>query len=263
MRKQIKEPAPVPKAPAKQAKVTQRARRNFIERHLEAGTEHGAVPLFGPAAFEAAAEQAIAESLSRVREATRRLRHAGLNEQAFRNTEQGPRDGGTEQTRRKLKADVVARLFRQGKIARGHQQAADEIEELQHALLASLLPSKWPREKRIFRTTGPRDYRDPISRLSPRRLRIFQEHYAPWVHWLQAEPVRIAMPAAGGIRIVGYRNPLPLVTDIVVDNRALREVEERYELPAGKGHAALVLRMSLGRYCQIAGWQRQSEEPPA
>ena len=53
-----------------------------------------------------------------------------------------PRDTGTPETRRKLKADVMLRLLRQGRIGAEHFSAASDIAEAFQALERCLLPTR-------------------------------------------------------------------------------------------------------------------------
>jgi hypothetical protein len=56
----------------------------------------------------------------------------------------------------------------------------------------------------------------------------------------------------GRERLFAYRHALAIVTDVVLDNVGMREVEERHGVR--HGHGRKVVRGSLDRYCLVAGW---------
>jgi hypothetical protein len=170
---------------------------------------------------------------------------------AFAKEKLPDRDGGTVETRRKIKTDVIARLLKQGDIERIHQSAADEIHDVQVALMMCFLPSKGS-EVRVDDTPKRPG---PLDKLSAHHERVFRLRYTPWVKSMMARPVEFRALEGGRERLFAYRHALAIVTDVVLDNVGMREVEGRHGIR--HGHARRIVRGSLDRYCCVAGWVKR------
>lgn len=154
----------------------------------------------------------------------------------------------------KKRRSVVQRLFRQGRLLRPHLSAADDIEDLFVAFSRGMFATA----RRMERVQESPAVRDLFDRLEPRHQRLMKDVYWPWLDWLRHEPVTVRLYDGGTAR---YANPLPLVVDIVVDNRTIRQVEQRHGVRNGAGPA--VLRAALHRYCLLAGYLHLPDEAEA
>jgi hypothetical protein len=166
-----------------------------------------------------------------------------------------PRDGGddtgprlhavaiaessaTLQTVRKLRSDVLLRLWRRGSIDDIQRLSADEIREtwmiLSRGLFASgRMDASLPAEKR-----GRRNLRDPYDRFSSAQRRRYENRYRPWI----AETGR--MKVGGSHRLSG------LTHEILVENRGPRQIDRAWRLR--NGTAVQLLRDSLDLYAAFA-----------
>lgn len=194
----------------------------------------------------AEAEKQAALDFSRAKAWNRRLRRARHNPLAFRKEKEPEREGGTKQTRRKIKADVISRLLKQGYIERIHQSAAMEIHDVQVALMMCFLPTKGTE----LRVDSSPNRAHPLDRLGERHEYAFRHRYTPWVKSMMAEPVEF-QDVSGRY---AYRHGLAIVTEVVLDNVGTREIEDRHGVR--HGHARKVVRGGLERYCIVAGWMK-------
>lgn len=156
-------------------------------------------------------------------------------------------DTGTDGTKRRLRADVLARLLGQGKLARHHVEAADAIAEVQQAVAAALSPRAELRDPNLRVDCTP-VHLSPIERVPAPVRRIWATVYRPWMADLHADP-----PVFDG---AVYHGALKLVQAIAGENMGPDQVERRWGLR--RGSAVPVLRAALERYAVVAGWRRAS-----
>ena len=197
------------------------------------------------------ASDSVAQARAKVALSRRRLRMRALNPYAFAaRAHDAKHDKGTGQTRRKLKADVIARLLRQGKLERRHQLAAGGIETVATALRRT----RYSRANFAERVDQSAPARDVLDRLTAREERLLRRRYAPWTKAMLVRPLEVSLPdGRGGLRDwLLVARTIDAVLAVVLDNQGLSEVERRFGLP--RRAAAHVLRQGLQRYCDIAGF---------
>lgn len=159
-----------------------------------------------------------------------------------------PVDHGTEQTRAKLRTDVIGKLHGGGHLRDEHVAAAEEINRLVLAFMRGLFPSSRPLDGTRGGGGGKRGARrflDPADRLSLWEARKWSECYAPWSRemgeqWLSCRRGRL--------------NRLGLVWAVVLDNMGPRQLEATHGMRHGT--ARKVLAEALWRYAEISGIYR-------
>ncbi len=153
-------------------------------------------------------------------------------------SEQWPEYGipPTRETAAKLKSDVVIRLYRQGVLRRRHVLAAEEIRKVVEGITIAMFPA------RNLSTDGrPKhaETRTWLDRLPEPTRRLWLDRYDPWKYQMAEN--------------CGSGTLLELVYDVVVENRGLRETEERMEIRHGS--ACHSLRRALNR------WWKPADQP--
>ena len=148
----------------------------------------------------------------------------------------------TPETMRKLREDVIVRLVRKGLLMPHHQDAAMEIRSVHEAVGRGMFArsSFNPDAGRSPRGHTARDFTD---RMSSHERHNWERHYIPWSR-------EMAVAVAAGMAGTRW---MQLVTDIVVDNHAIRAVEDRYGLRHGTEVHYLV--EALDRYAHYQ-WGR-------
>ena len=93
-----------------------------------------------------------------------------------------PVDHGTDQTRAKLRADVIGKLHDGGHLRDEHVAAAEEISRLVLAFMRGLFPSSRPLDGTRGGGTkgGSQSFLDPADRMNLWEARKWSECYAPW-----------------------------------------------------------------------------------
>lgn len=139
----------------------------------------------------------------------------------------------TRQTAARLRADLIARLFRERRIGLAHARAADEIRTVSEAVGRSLMSFLSPD---LMSLDGGRHRAgiDFLDRMTERERRLWQRHYLPWTQ---------RMLGASG-ELAGVRH-LRLVIDAVVENRSLRDIESEYRLAHGRAFALVHAGLEL------------------
>lgn len=155
-----------------------------------------------------------------------------------------PVDHGTEQTRAKLRTDVIGKLHDGGHLRDEHVAAAEEISQLVMAFMRGLFPSSRPLDgtRSGGGKRGARQFLDPADRLNMWEARKWSECYAPWSRemgdeWLSCRRGRL--------------NRLGLVWAVVLDNMGPRQLEQTHGMRHGT--ARKVLAEALWRYAEISG----------
>jgi len=154
-----------------------------------------------------------------------------------------PVDRGTEQTRAKLRTDVIGKLRDGGHLRDEHVAAAEEINRLVLAFMRGLFPSSRPLDgTRGGAGKGARHFLDPADRMNLWEARKWSECYAPWSRemgdqWLSCRRGRL--------------NRLGLVWAVVLDNMGPRQLEQTHGMRHGT--ARKVLAEALWRYAEISG----------
>jgi hypothetical protein len=145
-----------------------------------------------------------------------------------------PEDHGTPETRRKVRAVVVAEYAHRGWLKPHHEVAATELRMVWHALQRGLFSGCAGFEPSI----GGSGFVDPIDRMTEYERGCWERHFGPWMTW-------------AGRRKVGATSLADVVMAVVVDNERVRDLEERLRL--GHGRLMKALRHGLDRYAEIAG----------
>jgi hypothetical protein len=155
-----------------------------------------------------------------------------------------PVDRGTEQTRAKLRTDVICKLHDGGDLRDEHVAAAEEINRLVLAFMRGLFPSSRPLDgtRGGGAKGGTRRFLDPADRLSLWEARKWSECYAPWSREMGEAWVSCRR---------GRLNRLGLVWAIVLDNMGPRQLEQIHGMRHGT--ARKVLAEALWRYAEISG----------
>jgi hypothetical protein len=149
-----------------------------------------------------------------------------------------PESSATLQTARKLRADVVLRLYRRGSIDMAQRLAAEEIREVWMALGRGLFPQSRFGFQQPVVARGRRGYRDPFERLSDRQRRLYERRYRIWA----AE--------VGRMKVGPVRTLAALVHEIVIENRGPRQLDRDWRLR--NGTAREHLRDALDLYASLA-----------
>ena len=148
--------------------------------------------------------------------------------------------GPTEQTKAKLKADVVLRLYQQGRLNCAQLKAAEEIRDIWEAIGRGLFPFRGTDDP-MLRSANRGSFRHPVDRMSGHEERAWRENYCPWKEVMAA-------PAFAGRPVTIHA----LVHEVVVGNRGPRQLED--ELGVRHGTVFGVLSEALQTYAEIAGW---------
>ena len=144
----------------------------------------------------------------------------------------------TPETLRKLREDAIVRLVRKGQLLPHHQDAAMEIRSVHEAVGRGMFARSASFDPAAGRAPRRHTARDFTDRMSGRERRNWERHYIPWSH-------EMAVAVVAGMAGTRW---LQLVTDIVVDNHAIRAVEDRYGLRHGTAIRYLV--EALERYAR-------------
>ncbi len=139
----------------------------------------------------------------------------------------------TLQTARRLKADVVERLYRSGTLDSVQRTAACEIREVWMALSRGLFAASRFGSQSPVIARGRRSFRQPFDRLSDRQRRLFETRYRMW-------NVEVSRTKVGGCRTLAG-----LVHEIVIDNRGPRQIDRAWRLRNGSARDHLCDALDL------------------
>ena len=155
-----------------------------------------------------------------------------------------PVDHGTNQTRAKLRADVIGKLHDGGHLRDEHVAAAEEISQLVLAFMRGLFPSSRPLDgtRGGGNKGGSQSFLDPADRMNLWEARKWSECYAPWSREMGAQWISCQR---------GRLNRLGLVWAVVLDNTGPRQLEQTHGMRHGT--ARRVLAEALWRYAEISG----------
>lgn len=150
----------------------------------------------------------------------------------------------TKETIRKLRTDVIGKLYNAGSLKAEQVDAAEEVAQVYEAWGKCF----FPRAKGLDGDSHVGTFLDPVQRLKPFELNAWRDRYKPWADEM-------------GKRCLGRsRNTyLQLVLDVAVDNHGPRQLDEVYSVKNGSCLEAL--QIALHRYCEIAGWVRVVPAP--
>lgn len=155
-------------------------------------------------------------------------------------------DRGTPETRRKLRADEMAKLHRQGAVDDVHMTAADQIAQVREALGRGLTPGAAPISTRV---QGGVAWRDPISRMTQSEQAWWRLRYRPWLIDLIADPITRETKT----KRQKFYCAVGLTMAVVCENWTIQEAEQYCGLPTRKGMGRVILRIALDRYALMAG----------
>ena len=143
--------------------------------------------------------------------------------------------GPTPETRRKLRADVILRLFAQGKLGRPEVTAAERIREARAAVARALYPAR-VMEPQTTRVKGLWTGKSGIERLSDRELVLWTQ-YIGWAVGMTGQPF-------GKSEVT----KLEIVLDVIEENLGPSQIERLYGLPEAKGGVTRILADALFEY---------------
>ena len=175
---------------------------------------------------------------SRIKEAQRiaRERRDVLNRQRADQV----RVNATPQTLRKLERPVIDRLLHRGQLGDEQHRAAGEIARVWVAITSYLFP----------RTSDPSRSRSRGSATDwpPALVIAYKERYSVW------------RDEAGAVQLGHRRTLADLVFMLAVDNYGPRQIERMW----GMDHRRVLhlVRNSLWRYAELAGWIDPARLPP-
>lgn len=153
----------------------------------------------------------------------------------------------TPQTRAKLKADVILKLYRQGRIEQAHVRAAEEIRDVYEGLARGMQPATHV----VMRVDGGQ-WRDPLQRMTSWERDRFDARYLPWLLDLVTGPPE----RQRGQRRVVYRCALWLAMAVVVHNHGVKSAARRCRIDhLQNGMGTALLRIVLDRYAMLAGFR--------
>ncbi|NNE85578.1 MAG: hypothetical protein HKN28_16565, partial [Alphaproteobacteria bacterium] len=143
-----------------------------------------------------------------------------------------PVDRCTDQTRSKLRADVIGKLHDGGHLRDEHVTAAEEISQLVLAFLRGMFPSSRPLDgtRGGGNKVGTRQFLDPADRMNLWEARKWSECYAPWSREMGAQWVSCRR---------GRLNRLGLVWAVVLDNMGPRQLEQTHGMRHGTARRIL------------------------
>ncbi len=167
----------------------------------------------------------------------------------------------TEQTARKLKKNVIDKLYSRAKedddadrkafIGEEHKNAADEILTVWEALGRNRFPGTRAKSDSsgtsfdFTRVDNSAGERDTILRMSDAELDKLA-HYMEWMREVEAVKISCRRPPA-----YGHLTAAILTWDVVVNNSGVRQIEDEYGITHGT--AIDWLQKSLWRYAEISG----------
>ncbi len=159
------------------------------------------------------------------------------------------RDDPTPQTVAKLRYDVIGRALQEGRIHPEQMAAAQEIRQLIEAWTRGFgsgggnVTSDSGGTRFNFQTIDGGGFREPIDRLTDAEERNWRLHYKPF-----AEQMKHVVVCGAPERATA----LSLTIDVAVDNNPFGQLDKRYRLR--NGTASDIVRHSLWKYAQLAGW---------
>ncbi len=156
--------------------------------------------------------------------------------------------GPTPETAAKLRYDVIAKLYLDGKLDDTHVAAAQEIRRVWEAIGRGLFPRARQLD-RIPNRGGATRPREPADLMSQSEAIAWRDRYRPFATEMSVDI----------LSRVSRVSRLQLTLDIVIDNYGLRQVEDWYRLKHGV--AAGHLRTALERYAVLAGWVERRQAP--
>ena len=107
-----------------------------------------------------------------------------------------PESSATLQTARKLRSDVVLRLYRRGSIDAVQRLAAEEIREVWMALARGMFPQSRFGIQLPVEAKGKRSFREPFERMSDRQRRLYERRYPGALHRGRFRPRADTIPVA-------------------------------------------------------------------
>lgn len=143
------------------------------------------------------------------------------------------RRNATPQTMRHRQIAVVDELFNRDRMSVDQLRAAHEINAVLEAVTCGLSMRTSSFEFRERRTYSGDDWKPGLSR-------AYEERYIPW------------RDEAGKMALRSKASVADLVLDVIVSNLGLHQAGKMWGMDPRR--VLSVLRNSLYRYCEIAGW---------
>lgn len=155
-------------------------------------------------------------------------------------------DRGTPETRKKLRADEMEKLRRQGAVDDVHMTAAEQIAQVREALGRGLTPGAAPISTRV---QGGTAWRDPLSRMTGVEQSWWRLRYRPWLIDLVSDPITRETKT----KRQKFYCSIGLTMAVVCENWTIQEAEQYCGLPKKMGFGRIILRIALDRYALISG----------
>lgn len=155
-------------------------------------------------------------------------------------------EGPTKETARKLRADVIGRMWKQGSLDAYQHEAAREVAEIYMAVMRALMPCRDP--DAVIVDGGNKQYATPLERIPGRIYVAYRLRYKPFA---ERAGIREFTRDAHAARIT----VLQLVLDVALDNNGTSQLDKRYGLRKGSCKAQLMA--ALDEYCYLAGWKNR------
>ena len=154
----------------------------------------------------------------------------------------GDAPGPTPQTAKRLRADVLRKLYDQQRLSNAEFKAAEEIRDVLHEIGKGLSPYKAEEDLGTRVTGGGGAYRDPIEKMSAKAYRQWKSHYVPWSQAIGKETV------GDGV------TRLQLVLDLVIENIGPSQLRSKYGLRKRRDFVTKCVKEDLHRYAELAGF---------
>lgn len=145
-----------------------------------------------------------------------------------------------EDARKRLRADVILKLYNQKSITKAEHDAALSIRDVVYAIGRGLFPMRALEDLGTY-IDGGAPYRDPLNRMSKAEYDTWLKVYVPWSTAMGRAPV-----GQSG------RYLLELIHDIAIDNWGPRQADKAYRI--GNGRSLEYLRQGLEDYAKRAGF---------
>ncbi|MEQ8226706.1 MAG: hypothetical protein RIA64_01370 [Rhodospirillales bacterium] len=145
-----------------------------------------------------------------------------------------------EDARKRLRADVILKLYNQKSITKAEHDAALSIRDVVYAIGRGLFPMRALEDLGTY-IDGGAPYRDPLNRMNKAEYDTWLKVYVPWSTAMGRAPV-----GQSG------RYLLELIHDIAIDNWGPRQADKAYRI--GNGRSLEYLRQGLEDYAKRAGF---------
>lgn len=156
-------------------------------------------------------------------------------------------EGPTKETARKLRADVIGRMWKNGTLDAYQHEAAREVSELYMVVMRALMPCRDP-DAVIVDGGGNKQYATPLEHIPTRLYAAYRERYKPFA---QCAGVKEFTRDAHANRIT----VLQIVLDVALDNIGTSQLDKHYGVRNGACKAQLMA--ALDDYCYLAGWKNR------